>query len=87
MPAHIGPIPIEGHPLAAPIDTAPKDGTEILIWCNDRKSWQSARWVSEEFDEWRQVDETTKKLVHNKNGYWDTLANSWDFWMPQPPSP
>jgi hypothetical protein len=73
--------------VAQPIETAPTDGTEILIWCTERKAWQSARWVQEVHDAWEQVDATTKKLVRNKNGYWDTLAQSWDFWMPQPPAP
>lgn len=69
------------------IESAPKDGTEILIWCNERKSWQSARWVDDVHDAWELVDKETKKLVRHKTGYWDTLANSWDYWMPQPPPP
>jgi hypothetical protein len=75
-----------------PIDTAPKDGTEILLYQPDGDLTRIAGWVdtSEEVQELvsKKGNRETYEWVKRESGYWDA-DGIWNptHWMAVPPKP
>lgn len=78
-----------------PIETAPKDGTVIMLY-SKRDGVATGAWCSEVREDWQQIDATTKKLngVEDLSQWHGTAANGvciWSghitHWMPLPPAP
>lgn len=75
------------------IDTAPKDGTWILV-CGDpydegEVPFGVTRWVVESEEQWRFVDENTQKREVDDTSHWDDNGQYFrpTHWMPIPPQP
>jgi hypothetical protein len=74
------------------IDTAPKDGTEIILYQPDGGLFRIAGWVdtSEEVQELVSTKgkRETYEWVKRESGYWDA-EGLWNpsHWMPLPPAP
>jgi len=58
-----------------PIETAPKDGTEILVWVNGAIAWEFAFW-----------DEGAWCGAHHSSTHGNELYNV-THWLPMPPRP
>lgn len=75
-----------------PIDTAPKDGTEIILYQPEGDLCRIAGWVdtSEEVQELvsKNGKRETYEWVKKESGYWDA-DGLWNptHWMPLPPKP
>jgi hypothetical protein len=73
------------------IDTAPKDGTRVLLWCDNVKLEEIGRWKKEDPAEtllWDEATEETKKISYSKPGYWDCPNGfSARYWMQLPEHP
>lgn len=85
---------IKAMPGWEPIETAPKDGTAILLFSPQsiqdddalRPFYQVSRWVVEIEDLWVTIDDTTQKRMPHDNSHWE----NWEIpthWMPLPTSP
>lgn len=67
-----------------PIETAPKDGTRILLWCVHQnaqyaKDARAEGWEAAVIGEW---------TTHNRGGWvWHGLAGKHTHWMPLPDPP
>jgi hypothetical protein len=70
-----------------PIETAPKDGTKVLLWCRDA-GCETAEWIVEKHEWWEKTSDTTQELRKEDGGYWSS-ENGWDatHWMPAPTAP
>lgn len=76
-----------------PIKTAPKDGTEVLLFGTDergRRSIAPGRWVMETRDEWETIvdtaDEIRKVRIVKDISDWSGPTYP-THWMPLPPDP
>jgi hypothetical protein len=65
------------------IDSAPKDGTRVLLWCPEDKSLWFAHWAR---DEWFGVDELGLTRIGHDPG---TAVTGWfpTLWQPMPLPP
>ena len=79
-----------------PIETAPKDGKEILLLGVDCQTYTKTvishgSWKIDAYDTWETVvnteTEVRKILVHREEGYWSSFAASPTHWMPLPSPP
>lgn len=78
----------------AKIDSAPKDGTFILVFGT---AWNSndigapkmgvAQWRDDTYTRWQLVDNETQKLVTVPAGYWDCDGIDASHWMSLPDPP
>lgn len=77
-----------------PIETAPKDGTWIVLLipksCQDSnrpKPWvETARWVEDHIESWDQIDENTKRRKFNDYSHWSCYETP-THWQPLPEPP
>lgn len=73
------------------IETAPKDGTWILVYGEnygdeDGPRFSVIKWVTNIVGVWEYIDSTTRKLVEKDWSDWsDTFAPT--HWMPMPEPP
>jgi hypothetical protein len=58
-----------------PIETAPKDGTRILL--SDGVDVCSGFWVSVSYETWERVDADTQKRSVEEDGYWQATDLGW----------
>jgi uncharacterized C2H2 Zn-finger protein len=68
-----------------PIATAPKDGTEVLLYCPKRGTTVRGRWSDE-----RYANKPRPYWTHDRERIWgklDTRADQPTHWMPLPPPP
>ena len=70
-----------------PIETAPTDGTKILLWCRDA-GCETAEWIAEKREWWEKTSKTTQEIRTEIGGYWSSEIG-WDatHWMPLPEAP
>lgn len=73
-----------------PIETAPKNGTYVLLygepWDDGRPSAQVARWKAERREEWEYVNADTQKRRVVEDGWWECELYA-THWMPLPAPP
>lgn len=77
-----------------PIETAPKDGTWIVLLipesCHDSdrpKTWiEAAKWIEEYQGVWEQVSRDRKDLVEQDLSHWSCYEDP-THWMPLPKEP
>jgi hypothetical protein len=86
----------EASPQTAlqPISCAPKDGTPILIWCEEsiqddtrpKPYVTTSRWVEEKRERWEWVSDTQQELRTEDASHWDCweLPTHW-MHLPEPP--
>lgn len=74
-----------------PIETAPKDGTELMVWCPDMGvEFLAAHFTSKEY-----LTETYGSPDYMEEGWYPSpgYPDSWEYvvhpthWMPLPPKP
>ena len=76
-----------------PIETAPRDGTEVLLWCAPHSDMEmdsifAAAWVTDAGDEKRPYSTWIIPQADDKEGGWaDTLRWMPTHWMPMPEPP
>lgn len=78
-----------------PIETAPKDGTTVLLYgliYQEHKSMAVGKWIDESYDELVEVERKGNRVisewVKQDRGHWDA-AGMYDptHWMPPPAPP
>ena len=70
-----------------PIETAPKDGSKVLLWDSDERKYGVSAWLSQEREHWDQVNATTRKRRVEVWGYWPDIDFCPTHWMPLPEPP
>lgn len=77
-----------------PIETAPKDGTWILVTgdvydplSDGPPHVRFTRWVSETTEHWEQVSARRQELVSEDTSHWDCCDMQPTHWMPLPNPP
>jgi len=75
-----------------PIETAPKDGTYILVTGERYDDLHLppvaiTRWIKKEYEDWEQVNNNTMKRVIKDDSHWDYCGISEEYWQPLPALP
>lgn len=73
-----------------PIETAPKDGTRVLLWCAAERVAHIAKWYTERIERWERVDNDTQVRRVEDTGFWSYEGDrgwNWTHWQPLPDPP
>jgi len=70
-----------------PIETAPKDGTPILILDMNGESIEITEWCTHKWTDYEHVEGELYRKVETESTYWNGNGHRATHWMPLPPPP